>query len=127
MEGLFAKARPGEVVPAMRAAADKACRVLEVERFVLYLDREVCDRSCAQYPLNSSPVNPPVRYGARGEFLSALVPGAYVVGVDLQDCSLHWLVAPSRRRCLGVRHPITGALGVYLFLPFGLGAVARDK
>ena len=59
MEGLFTKARSGEVVPVMRAAADKACRVLEVERFVLDLDREVCDRSCAHYPLNSLLVNPP--------------------------------------------------------------------
>ena len=100
MEGLFTKARSGEVAPVMRAAADKAFRALEVERSVLYLDREVCDRSCAQYPLNSLLANPPVRYGARGEFLSALAPGAYVVGVDPQNCFLHWLVAPSRRRCL---------------------------
>ena len=100
MEGAYTKDRSGEVVPVMRAAVDKACRVLEVERFVLYLDREVCDRSCAQYPLNSLLANPPVRYGARGEFLSALAPGAYVVGVDPQNCFLHWLVAPPCRRCL---------------------------
>ena len=42
-------------------------------------------------------------------------------GVDLQDCFLHWLVAPVHRRLLGVRHPISGVLGVYLFIPFGLG------
>ena len=30
-------------------------------------------------------------------------------------------MAPSRRRLLGVRHPVSGLLGVYLFLPFGLG------
>ena len=43
------------------------------------------------------------------------------MGVDLQDCFLHWLVATARRRFLEVRRPITGRLGVYLFLPFGLG------
>ena len=42
-------------------------------------------------------------------------------GVDLQDCSFRWLVAPSCRRFLGVRHPAPGVPGVYLFLPFGLG------
>ena len=39
----------------------------------------------------------------------------------MQDCLFHWLVAPSRRRYLGVRHPLSGVLGVYPFLPFGLG------
>ena len=39
----------------------------------------------------------------------------------MQDWLLHWLVAPSRRRCLGVRHPLSGVLEVYIFLPFGLG------
>ena len=42
-------------------------------------------------------------------------------GVDLQDCSLRCLVAPSRRRYLGLRHPMSGILGVDLFLPLGLG------
>ena len=56
-----------------------------------------------------------------GDFLRILTPGAYMGGVDLQDCFLYWLVAPVRRRFLGVRHPLTGVLGVHLFLPFGLG------
>ena len=42
-------------------------------------------------------------------------------GVDFQDCFLRWLVAAAHRRFLGVRHPLSGVLGVYLFLPFGLG------
>ena len=58
---------------------------------------------------------------AAGDFLQLLSPGAYVGGIDLQNCFLRWLVAPSRRRYLGVRHPATGVLGVYLFLPFRLG------
>ena len=44
-----------------------------------------------------------------------------MAGVDLQDSFLHWLVAPSRRRYVGVRRPMSGVLGVYLFLPVGLG------
>ena len=55
------------------------------------------------------------------DFLRALTPGVYMGGVDLQDCSLHWMVAPSRRRFFGVRRPLAGVLGVYLFQPFGLG------
>ena len=35
----------------------------------------------------------------------------------MQDCFLHWLVAPSRRRYYGVRRPLSGVLGVFLFLP----------
>ena len=84
-------------------------------------NRMVHDWSCAQYPLNAMLVNPPVEYGTMDGFLELLSSGAYMGGVDLQDCFLHWLVAPIHRRLLGVRHPITGVLGVYLFLPFGLG------
>ena len=84
-------------------------------------NRMVHDWSCAQYPLNALLVNRPVEYGAMDGFLSLLSPGAFMGGVDLQDCFLHWPVAPAHRRFLGVRHPTTGVLGVYLFLPFGLG------
>ena len=83
--------------------------------------RVVRDWPNALRPLNSVLVNPPVQYGTLGVFLRMLTPGAYVRGVDLQDCFLHWLVAPSRRSYLGVRHPMSGVLGVYLFLPVGLG------
>ncbi len=34
---------------------------------------------------------------------------------------MHWPIHKSSRRRLGVRHPITKELGVFLFLPFGLG------
>ena len=81
----------------------------------------VHDWSRAGYPLNSTLSNPPVQYGAMGDFLRVLTPGAYMGGVGLQDCFPHLLVAAARRRFLGVRRPITGRLGVYLFLPFGLG------
>ena len=42
-------------------------------------------------------------------------------GVVLQHCFLRWLVPASRRRISGARHPVSGQLGVYRFLPFGLG------
>ena len=58
---------------------------------------------------------------AADDFLQLLSPGACMGGIDLQNCFLRWLVAPSRRRYLGVRRPVTGVLGVYLFLPFRLG------
>lgn len=79
------------------------------------------DWSNVLYPLNSVLVNPPAHYGATDEFLSLPTPGAVMGGIDMQDCFLHWLAAPSRRRPLGVRRPATGILGAYLFLPFGLG------
>ena len=79
------------------------------------------DWSNAPYPLNSVLVNPPAQYGATDELLSLPTPGAVMGGIDMQDCFLHWLAAPSRRRPLGVRHPATGFLRAYLFLPFGLG------
>ena len=60
------------------------------------------------YPLNSVLDNPPVQYGAMGDFLRLLASGALVGGVDLQDWFLRWLAAPSRRRYLGVRYPASG-------------------
>ena len=42
MEGVYAKARPEEEVPEMRAAVEKARKGLEGERFVRGLDRDVC-------------------------------------------------------------------------------------
>ena len=44
-----------------------------------------------------------------------------MVGLDFQDCFLHWPIHRSSRRRLGIRHPVTGRLGVFLFLAFGLG------
>ena len=41
MEGVYTNTRSEEVAPEMRAAAEKACRGLEVERFANDLDREV--------------------------------------------------------------------------------------
>ena len=79
------------------------------------------DWSNAVYPLNSALANPFAQYGTMDEFSSLTAPGAVLGGIELQDCYLRWLAAPSRRRLLGVRHPATGILGVCLFLPFRLG------
>ena len=35
--------------------------------------------------------------------------------------ALCWFASPAGRRLLGVRHPVSQRLGVFLFLPFGLG------
>ena len=42
MEEVYVRARSEEAVPEAREAATRACRSLEVERFVADLDREVC-------------------------------------------------------------------------------------
>ena len=54
-------------------------------------------------------------------FLLLLWPGAYAANPDLQDCFLRWLVSPWGVRLIGVTHPASGRLGVYLSLPFVLG------
>ena len=42
MEGVYVRARSEEAVPEMREAVQKACKGLEVERFVTDLDRDLC-------------------------------------------------------------------------------------
>ena len=76
--------------------------------------RVVRDWSHTASALNSASANPPVQHGAMDAFLGLRPPGAYMGGIDWQDCSLGWLASPSCRRSLGVRHPVSGDLGVYL-------------
>ena len=83
--------------------------------------RVLRDWSNRQYCLNEALVFPSVKYGDIDECLQPLSPGAFMVGVDFQECFLHWLVAPECRRFPGARHPVWGLLGVYLFLHCGLG------
>ena len=71
-------------------------------------------------PLNSALANPFVQYGTMDESSSLTAPGAVMSGIDLQDCFLHWLAAPSRRRLLGVFHPATGFLGAYIHRPLAI-------
>ena len=78
------------------------------------------DWSDAVYPLNSALANPFVQYGTMDESSSLTAPGAVMSGIDLQDCFLHWLAAPSRRRLLGVFHPATGFLGAYIHRPLAI-------
>ena len=44
-----------------------------------------------------------------------------MAGLDFQDCFFHWKVNSKSRKWLGVRHPVSKRLGVFLFVPFGLG------
>ena len=55
-------------------------------------------------------------------FVGALRPGCFMAGLDIKDCFFHWSIHSSSRRKLGIRHPITGQRGVYLFLPPGLSS-----
>ena len=73
------------------------------------------------FPLISVLGNSSVQFGTRVEFLSHLSPGALEGGINLQNCFLCRLVAPFCWRLLGVRRPVSGVMGAYHFLPFGLG------
>ena len=44
-----------------------------------------------------------------------------MAGLDFQDCFFHWKVHKDSRNWLGLRHPLTNRLGVFFFVPFGLG------
>ena len=83
--------------------------------------RVIHDWSHPDCGLNSLLPQPPVAYGSIDSFLSSLKPSAWMAGLDLKDCFFHWPIHPSCRHLLGVRHPVSGRLGSYLFLPFGLG------
>ena len=71
--------------------------------------------------LNSNLRIPGVNYGTMDSFVEDIHPNAYMAGLDFKDCFFHWLIHPSSRRWLGLRHPATQQLGVFLYLPFGLG------
>ena len=54
-------------------------------------------------------------------FLRILFPSTLVVGLEWLDCIPRLLVARSRRRFLGVQCLVPKFMGLYLFLPLGLG------
>ena len=83
--------------------------------------RIVRDFSHHKAGINSALANRSVDYATLDLFAAPLQPRDFMAGIDFQDCFLHWLVAPEDRRLLGLRHPTSGQLGTYLFLPFGLG------
>ena len=71
--------------------------------------------------LNKHLTIPEVNYGTMDQLVANITQGAYLAGLDFQDSFLHWPIHPSSRRKLGVRHPLTKRIGVFLYLPFGLG------
>ena len=72
--------------------------------------------------LNQCLETPPTKFDTMDDFLDKLRPNAFMAGLDIRDCFYHWPIHPESRRRLGVRHPISRRLGVYLFLPPGLSA-----
>ena len=72
--------------------------------------------------LNQCLETPPTRFDTMDDFLDKLRPNAFMAGLNIRDCFYHWPIHPESRRRLGVRHPISRRLGVYLFLPPGLSA-----
>ena len=83
--------------------------------------RIVHDFSHQEAGINAALINRDVDYATIDRFTKPLGQYDFMAGIDFQDCFLHWLVAPQDRRLLGIRHPTSGQLGTYLFLPFGLG------
>ena len=75
--------------------------------------------------LNTHLTNPGVNYGTMDSFLELMHPRSFMAGLDFQDCFFHWKVNKESRKWLGVRHPVSGRLGVFLFVPFGLGPAPR--
>ena len=56
-------------------------------------------------------VNPDVGYRSKDGFLASLCPGAFITGLDLQDCFLRRLVFRASRLYLGERNPVWGRDG----------------
>ena len=71
--------------------------------------------------LNECLVVPEMTSDTLDILINQLRPNCHVAGLDIRDCFLHWPIHRSCRHRLGVRHPWTGRLGVYMFLPPGLG------
>ena len=63
--------------------------------------RVVHDWSHPDCRLNALLSQPPVSYGTLDSWLSNLKPSAWMAGLDLRDCFLHWPIHPSSRRFLG--------------------------
>ena len=87
--------------------------------------RIVPDRPLVGDGRNSVPVYLDVDYGAMGGFLSFLRRGAVMAGLELLGCFPRRSGAPASRRCLGVRHPVSGHFRMFLLLPFSLGPPHR--
>ena len=84
--------------------------------------RSVHDYSCDKCGINQVLVSKSVRYGTLDEFVFHLRQGFAMGGMDLSECFSHWLMSPSWRRCLGVRDPRTGVIGLFLFFTVGFGS-----
>ena len=69
--------------------------------------------------LNEFLTLPPTSYDTMDTLVASLRPNCCIAGLDIKDCFLHWAIRPSSRRRLGVRHPMSGRKGVYLFMPPG--------
>ena len=65
--------------------------------------------------LNECLVIPAMASDTLDLLINNLRPHCHVAGLDIRDCFLHWPLHSSCRHKLGVRHPWTGDIGVYLF------------
>ena len=70
--------------------------------------------------LNEHLAIPDITFDTVDSWVNVLRPGCFMAGLDIKDCFLHWPIHRDSRHRLGIRHPWTHALGVYLFLPPGL-------
>ena len=56
--------------------------------------------------------------------MPAVLLSVLMAVLDFQDCFSHWKVHRDSRKWLGLRHSLSKKVGVFLFVPFGLGPVA---
>ena len=70
--------------------------------------------------LNEHLAVPEVNFDTVDSWINALRPGCFMAGLDMKDCFFNWPIHRDSRHRLGIRHPWTNELGVYLFLPPGL-------
>ena len=65
--------------------------------------------------LNEHLVVPSTTFQTMDDFIATVRPMGHMAGLDIRDCFFHWPIHGDARRKLGVRHPLSGQLGCYLF------------
>ena len=89
---------------------------------ILKADRARLVHDWTRAGVNAHLHTPKTEFQTMDDLLSTIRPDCFLAGLDIRDCFYHWAVHGDSRRRLGVRHPITNQVGVYLFLPPGLAA-----